>query len=381
MPPTHGVFYKTSMCKFHLLGRCMRSTSCNFAHSIEELRQPPDFSYTKMCQDFSSSGKCRWGDDCKFAHDFGELRTTCGPVARASRPEAEAGSSISPATPAYTFAVPADDSQECVYAPQVDFGHVSTKKPRGDPPAEGYLRQMPEGKSAGQMDRTCDGLGDLPSSVPVPVTATERLAFLRMERALGSAVSELGQPRGAHPAKLCPDLASGRGCRRGAACRFDHDLRKLGAPHGPAARSSRPEAAAGGSTSPAAPTYVSTVPDSGMRRPEPTTNGHDAAASHEDEEEEDPFGPCLHFERSFTERPARCSPTKGPLDQIERTQSGRDGALLSSVRTGATERTAFLPMARAMGFDTSVRSTFLDFRLQEPIGKSLRRTRSAEGCL
>ncbi|CAK9037231.1 unnamed protein product [Durusdinium trenchii] len=67
-------FKQTRLCKFHIAGNCIRGTSCNFAHSVEQIRHQPDFSKTRLCADFMESRWCRDGDYCKFAHGEHELR-------------------------------------------------------------------------------------------------------------------------------------------------------------------------------------------------------------------------------------------------------------------------------------------------------------------
>jgi len=67
-------FQKTKMCKFHLLGMCVKGTGCMFAHTANELQTPPDLRCTKMCKRLVDTGVC--GDkDCSFAHNANELRT------------------------------------------------------------------------------------------------------------------------------------------------------------------------------------------------------------------------------------------------------------------------------------------------------------------
>eukprot|EP00931_Biecheleriopsis_adriatica_P105334 TRINITY_DN7988_c0_g1_i1.p1 TRINITY_DN7988_c0_g1~~TRINITY_DN7988_c0_g1_i1.p1 ORF type:complete len:303 (-),score=54.00 TRINITY_DN7988_c0_g1_i1:19-927(-) len=65
-------FFKTQLCKFHQAGRCKRADRCVFAHSEEELAEPPNLDKTSLCPKGSS---CR-DEDCKFAHEFKELRCT-----------------------------------------------------------------------------------------------------------------------------------------------------------------------------------------------------------------------------------------------------------------------------------------------------------------
>jgi len=67
-------FKQTRLCKFHIAGNCIRGTSCNFAHSIEQIRDQPDFSKTRLCVDYCTDQWCRDGDHCKFAHGEHELR-------------------------------------------------------------------------------------------------------------------------------------------------------------------------------------------------------------------------------------------------------------------------------------------------------------------
>ena len=42
-------FKQTRLCKFHVAGNCVRGNSCNFAHSIDQIRDQPDFSKTRLC--------------------------------------------------------------------------------------------------------------------------------------------------------------------------------------------------------------------------------------------------------------------------------------------------------------------------------------------
>ena len=67
-------FKQTRLCKFHIAGNCIRGTSCNFAHSMEQIRDQPDFSKTRLCVDYCTDQWCRDGDYCKFAHGEHELR-------------------------------------------------------------------------------------------------------------------------------------------------------------------------------------------------------------------------------------------------------------------------------------------------------------------
>lgn len=68
-------FMKTRMCKFHLLGMCVKGPACMFAHRADELQTPPDLRCTKLCKRLIDTGVCG-NKDCSFAHHAEELRTT-----------------------------------------------------------------------------------------------------------------------------------------------------------------------------------------------------------------------------------------------------------------------------------------------------------------
>uniref|UniRef100_A0A6T0UY62 C3H1-type domain-containing protein n=1 Tax=Alexandrium monilatum TaxID=311494 RepID=A0A6T0UY62_9DINO len=71
-PPV--VYHKTRMCRFFLMGSCMRGADCTWAHAQNELVEPPDFFRTQICHRFKNTGKCRNGHDCPFAHTRHQLR-------------------------------------------------------------------------------------------------------------------------------------------------------------------------------------------------------------------------------------------------------------------------------------------------------------------
>merc|ERR1719261_509685 len=72
---TNQQFQKTKMCKFELVGICSKGANCQFAHSANELRQPPDLSCTKLCKTLILTGRCD-KPGCTFAHNKDELRAT-----------------------------------------------------------------------------------------------------------------------------------------------------------------------------------------------------------------------------------------------------------------------------------------------------------------
>mmetsp|Transcript_48757 Transcript_48757/g.155896 ORF Transcript_48757/g.155896 Transcript_48757/m.155896 type:complete len:422 (+) Transcript_48757:78-1343(+) len=82
-------FHKTKMCMFFMAGRCKKRTTCNFAHSEDELQPLPDLHCTKLCPTLLSGGKCK-DTKCLFAHNKDELR-----VYRPNTPSAESDSGLS----------------------------------------------------------------------------------------------------------------------------------------------------------------------------------------------------------------------------------------------------------------------------------------------
>mmetsp|Transcript_79392 Transcript_79392/g.125265 ORF Transcript_79392/g.125265 Transcript_79392/m.125265 type:complete len:226 (-) Transcript_79392:139-816(-) len=80
----------TRMCKFITSGRCCRGSTCNFAHTPDQLKPMPDLVGTRLCAQFSATGRCRYGKVCKFAHGLGELKEV--PVDTVNRPDAETAS-------------------------------------------------------------------------------------------------------------------------------------------------------------------------------------------------------------------------------------------------------------------------------------------------
>jgi len=73
--PRTWQFSKTKMCKFNLVGMCMKGVQCPFAHDKCELRSLPDLTCTKLCKTLIQTGNC---DDerCTYAHSKDELRAT-----------------------------------------------------------------------------------------------------------------------------------------------------------------------------------------------------------------------------------------------------------------------------------------------------------------
>ncbi|XP_010533177.1 PREDICTED: zinc finger CCCH domain-containing protein 39-like [Tarenaya hassleriana] len=105
---TANIFYKTRMCARFRLGACRNGEGCNFAHGIEDLRQPPSnwqelvgataieerdrdrerhtlsvvvgdtnswdedqkiIQRMKLCRSFCCGEECPYGDRCNFLHE------------------------------------------------------------------------------------------------------------------------------------------------------------------------------------------------------------------------------------------------------------------------------------------------------------------------
>ncbi|CAE7485765.1 Zinc finger protein LEE1 [Symbiodinium microadriaticum] len=62
----------TTMCKFHLMNKCVRGSSCTFAHDESQLRGKPDLTGTKICRFFATGRPCRYGSRCTHAHALAE---------------------------------------------------------------------------------------------------------------------------------------------------------------------------------------------------------------------------------------------------------------------------------------------------------------------
>eukprot|EP00933_Yihiella_yeosuensis_P002157 TRINITY_DN10357_c5_g1_i1.p1 TRINITY_DN10357_c5_g1~~TRINITY_DN10357_c5_g1_i1.p1 ORF type:complete len:649 (-),score=174.45 TRINITY_DN10357_c5_g1_i1:322-2268(-) len=68
-------FSKTKMCKFNLIGMCMKGDRCPFAHDKVELKALPDLTCTKLCKTLIQTGSCN-AVNCSYAHTKYELRAT-----------------------------------------------------------------------------------------------------------------------------------------------------------------------------------------------------------------------------------------------------------------------------------------------------------------
>lgn len=56
---------KTKLCNHYLRGKCIRANTCCFAHSVEELRSPPNLQKTRLCVKWVTTRACYKGEQCK----------------------------------------------------------------------------------------------------------------------------------------------------------------------------------------------------------------------------------------------------------------------------------------------------------------------------
>ncbi|CAE7826936.1 CTH1, partial [Symbiodinium sp. CCMP2456] len=73
--PGNPHYRGTELCSFFLKGMCRHGTKCNFAHSINDLKEKPDFSKTRLCTNYFKTKSCPYGMRCSFAHSKDEMRS------------------------------------------------------------------------------------------------------------------------------------------------------------------------------------------------------------------------------------------------------------------------------------------------------------------
>lgn len=89
-----NIFWKTRMCAKFKIGMCRNGENCNFAHGVEDMRQPPPnwqelvgmreednkssgnweddqkiIHRMKLCKKFYNGEECPYGDRCNFLHE------------------------------------------------------------------------------------------------------------------------------------------------------------------------------------------------------------------------------------------------------------------------------------------------------------------------
>jgi hypothetical protein len=83
-------FERTKLCKFHIVGRCLRGSECKYAHDVAQLQALPNLFCTKLCKKLLNSGTCD-DADCRYAHNRDELRAM-------PRTEGQSPTELSPAS-------------------------------------------------------------------------------------------------------------------------------------------------------------------------------------------------------------------------------------------------------------------------------------------
>eukprot|EP01066_Platyproteum_vivax_P007119 Platyproteum_vivax@DN2710_c0_g1_i1.p1 len=86
----NAIFYKTKFCPAFQKGCCHNAENCQYAHSEDELRPPPDLSKTRLCDSVLKGSVCIEGSQCPFAHSLSERRVDplihkkklCGSISR-----------------------------------------------------------------------------------------------------------------------------------------------------------------------------------------------------------------------------------------------------------------------------------------------------------
>jgi len=66
---------KTKLCAYYSKGGCQYGDRCAFAHSTEEVQEPPDLRNTRLCERVVQGFACE-DPQCPFAHQQSELRST-----------------------------------------------------------------------------------------------------------------------------------------------------------------------------------------------------------------------------------------------------------------------------------------------------------------
>jgi len=63
---------KTKLCKYHILGQCMKGRGCQFAHHVSEIKATPDTSHARVCRNLINTGRCD-EPGCPYVHNRQQL--------------------------------------------------------------------------------------------------------------------------------------------------------------------------------------------------------------------------------------------------------------------------------------------------------------------
>lgn len=63
---------KTKLCKYHILGQCVKGGGCQFAHDVSEIKSTPGAAHAKVCRNLINTGRC---DEigCPYVHNKEQL--------------------------------------------------------------------------------------------------------------------------------------------------------------------------------------------------------------------------------------------------------------------------------------------------------------------
>uniref|UniRef100_A0A7N0TZD2 C3H1-type domain-containing protein n=1 Tax=Kalanchoe fedtschenkoi TaxID=63787 RepID=A0A7N0TZD2_KALFE len=233
-----NIFFKTRVCAKFKLGLCRNGENCNFAHGVEDLRQPPPnwqelvggreedrgagnwddeqriALKMKLCKKFSNGEVCPYGERCNFLHEdpkrfrddsvrFREsaaisIGTTINTVARhGSSLDQTDTNPINAGSDAYRMNVRIEHWKTklcckfeangfCSFGDKCGFAHGRAELQGPVAHAEGELR------SAGPLTTSMNPILDMPNDLP---SRTVNNAVLNEERAGKKDFSKLKGPK------------------------------------------------------------------------------------------------------------------------------------------------------------------------------------------
>lgn len=63
---------KTKLCKYHILGQCVKGGGCQFAHDVNEIKSTPGAAHAKVCRNLINTGRCD-EPSCPYVHSKEQL--------------------------------------------------------------------------------------------------------------------------------------------------------------------------------------------------------------------------------------------------------------------------------------------------------------------
>lgn len=229
-PPTNkgttNIFFKTRMCAKFRLGTCRNGEGCNFAHGIEDLRQPPPnwqelvggreeerpsgnwdddqkiIHRMKLCKKYYNGEECPYGDRCNFLHedpskfrdDMGRFRessaisigTTAPPAGHGTASEQSEGNrplnssssdpfrgNTKPVYPVYwktKLCTKWETTGHCPFGEKCHFAHGQTELQGMNGRIDGDFGNMGSGLT--RIGSVSTKIHNLPANDPPPVTSS-----------------------------------------------------------------------------------------------------------------------------------------------------------------------------------------------------------------